>query len=154
MSLELGAKLPAEILEETAKSPPRLTAVPLLTVDDEGFPHVALLSYFELIGHRKRLYFFVHSFSRTARFLRARPQCTLAFLSGDFAYYAKGRPRPIGQLESRALFEFSVDSVLQDFASAEEGEAFLQSGLRFTTKGKDIEKRLVLKRRMAELIKA
>lgn len=153
MAIDLGATLPPEILEELERVPPRMTAVPLLSVDDKGFPHVALISFFELVYWQGKIYFFLHALSRSVRFLRSRPVCTLAFLSSDFALYLKGRTRALGSLDSQAIFECTVASVLEDFPSRQEGEAFLRTGIRFTTAEGNVERRLALRERVAALIR-
>ncbi len=151
MPLDLGSKVPDELLAELEKVPPRMTAIPLLTVDDKGFPHVALISFFELFHGQGKLYFFLHSMSRTVRYLRTRSVCTLAFFSSDYAFYLKGRTAPAGAVESQAVFEFTVASVLEDFPSAEEGEALIRTGIRFTVNQGDLDRRLKLRERIASL---
>ncbi|MFQ5739839.1 MAG: hypothetical protein ACE5JX_12575 [Acidobacteriota bacterium] len=152
MSRELGARMPDEVVREMRKPSPRLTAVPLLTVDRKGFPHVALLSYFEILWKAEAVHFFLHSSSRSTRFLRNHGLCTLVFINRDFAYYVKGRARWKGDLDSQSLFQFRVEAVLEDYPSTQEGEAFLKSGIRFETGKRESDQRLQLRQRMSLLI--
>ncbi|MBI4446927.1 MAG: pyridoxamine 5'-phosphate oxidase family protein [Acidobacteria bacterium] len=130
MSQELGARLPGDVLAEVSKEVPRFNAVPLVTLDREGFSHVALLSYFELFLHGDSLHFFLNCFSRSTKFLKERPRCTLMFVHSDFVYYIKGHVRWVGDFESQSVFQFAVESVWEDFPSREEGEVFLKTGIR------------------------
>ena len=144
----VGTEIPDRIIAEIRKDPPVSEAVPLISVDPEGYPHVALLSYFELFLQDGRLCFFVHEGSRTGRFLKSGRRCTLLFVNRDFVVYVKGRARWKGDRESSSVFRLRVEAVLEDSPLPEEGEVFLQSGIRFGAGEEWLESRSRLRRRM------
>ena len=144
----VGTEIPDRIIAEIRKDPPVSEAVPLISVDPEGYPHVALLSYFELFLQDGSLGFFVHEGSRTGRFLKSGRRCTLLFVNRDYVVYVKGRARWKGDRESCSMFRLRVEAVLEDSPLPEEGEVFLQSGIRFGAGEEWLEKRARLRRRM------
>ncbi len=153
MATDLGNNLPEELLAEIDQDQPRNNAVPLITVDSIGFPHVALISYFELFRKRRSLHFFVGSFSRTARNLDKRRVCTLIFAHRDFVYYIKARASRVRQSQPHVLYRLRVESVSEDFPTAEEGEVFLSSGIRFKASEEELQVRLKLRRSFESLVK-
>lgn len=148
MSRELGSKLPSQVAEEASKDHPRLNAIPLVSIDRQGFPHVALISYYELLFHHQSLVFFLSSFSRSAKFLRERNLCTLVFVHRDFVYYIKARARWLGDCESVSIFQLAVESVWEDFPSPEEGETLLETGIRLVSGSRDLERRVQLREKV------
>ena len=127
MSAEL--QLPAPLIDRLYQDPPRLAAVPLVSIDRDGFPHVALLSYFELIYKNESLFFFLNSGSRSTCFLNECGQSALIFVEKDFAYYVKGVARCVGRYNSQSILRLLVTSVRHDVPSPEEGEVWLKSGI-------------------------
>ncbi|MGH9338068.1 MAG: pyridoxamine 5'-phosphate oxidase family protein [Acidobacteriota bacterium] len=152
MSRELGSRLPIDIIAEVSKESPRFNAIPLVSIDQEGFPHVALLSYFELAYCHQELYFFINSFSRSSKFLRERSRCALIFVHSDFVYYLKGRTRQVTDFDSQTVFQFKLEAVLEDFPSAEEGEVFLKTGIRFGSAQEETGRRADLRQKVIQLI--
>ena len=148
MARNVGTEIPERIVAEIRRDPPVTVAVPLISVDPEGYPHVALLSYFELFLQDGSLGFFVHEGSRTGRFLKSGRRCTLLFVNRDYVVYVKGRARWKGDRESCSVFRLRVEAVLEDSPLPEEGEVFLQSGIRFGAGEEWLEKRARLRRRM------
>lgn len=144
----VGTEIPDRIIAEIRKDAPLSEAVPLVSVDSEGFPHVALLSYFELFLQDESLCFFVHGASRTGRFLKSGRRCTLLFVNRDYVVYVKGRARWQGDRESCSVFQLRVEAVLEDSPLPEEGDVFLQSGIRFGAGEEWIESRVRLRRRL------
>ena len=144
----VGTEIPERIVAEIRRDPPVTVAVPLISVDPEGYPHVALLSYFELFLQDGSLGFFVHEGSRTGRFLKSGRRCTLLFVNRDYVVYVKGRACWKGDRESCSVFRLRVEAVLEDSPLPEEGEVFLQSGIRFGAGEDWLEKRARLRRRM------
>ncbi len=144
----VGIEIPDRIVAEIRKDPPVSEAVPLISVDPEGYPHVALLSYFELFLQDGSLGFFVHEGSRTGRFLKSGRRCTLLFVNRDYVVYVKGRAGWKGDRESCSVFRLQVEAVLEDSPLPEEGEVFLQSGIRFGAGEEWLESRARLRRRM------
>lgn len=154
MSRELGSKLPISIIHEVSKELPRFNAVPLVSIDREGFPHIALISYFELIFQNQSLYFFLNSFSRSTKFLRERTLMTLIFVHSDFVYYVKGRARWVGDFNSQSVFLLNLESVWEDFPSREEGEVFLKTGIRIGGDEQGTERRRELRDAIASQLQA
>lgn len=144
----VGTEIPDRIVAEIRKDPPVSEAVPLISVDPEGYPHVALLSYFELFLQDGSLCFFVHGGSRTGRFLKSGRRCTLLFVNRDYVVYVKGRARWQRDRESCSVFQLRVEAVLEDSPLPEEGDVFLQSGIRFGAGDEWLESRARLRRRM------
>ena len=144
----VGTEIPERIIAEIRKDPPVSEAVPLVSVDPEGYPHVALLSYFELFLQGGSLCFFVHAGSRTGRFLKSGRRCTLLFVNRGYAVYVKGRACWKGDRESCSVFRLRVEVVLEDSPLPEEGDVFLQSGIRFGAGQEWLESRVRLRRRM------
>lgn len=154
MSREQGNRIPPELAAQIATDEPRLNAVPLISTDDRGFPHVALISYFELFLEKGILHLFIGAFSRTARFLEKRRHCTLIFVHRDFVYYVKSRARRRRIQQSQAVFQLQIDSVWEDFPTAEEGDVLLSSGIRFQSPPEETRKRLSLRKSIAQGIQA
>lgn len=151
MATELGGTLPLELLSALADPAFENLAVPLLTTDRQGFPHVALISFLEIVPYRsERLAFFVYSGSRTAIFLQRNRICTLVVACKEFVYYLKGKTHPLGQIAGVVLFLFTLQTALQDHPSDAEGPAFLTSGLRFQAPDAEMERRRQLRRKMAD----
>ena len=144
----VGTEIPGRIIAAIRQDPPRQEAVPLISVDPGGFPHVALLSYYELFLQEGALCFFVHDGSRSGRFLKTGRRCTLLFVNPDFVVYVKGRARWRGDRESCSLFRLRVEAVLEDSPLPEEGDVFLQSGIRFGADETSLASRARLRRRM------
>ena len=145
----VGIEIPDRIVAEIRKDPPITEAVPLISVDPEGYPHVALLSYFELFLQDGALCFFVHGGSRTGRFLKTGGRCTLLFVNRDYVVYVKGRAHWKGDRESCSVFQLRVEAVLEDSPLPEEGDVFLQSGIGYGAGEEWLESRARLRRRMA-----
>ncbi len=150
VSREIGSQLPSDLVSELSRESPRPSAIPLISVDQDGLPHVALVSYFELFLVRGKLHFFIHKLSRTTKFLRARRSCTLAFVHADYVYYVKGRARWLHDKEQRSVFRLQVESVMQDFPTVDERSVSLKHGIRFEGEEKDIHNRV----RLREVVKS
>lgn len=124
-------QLPKDLVERLQSPEPCPLAVPLLSVDPEGFPHVALLSYAEIFLEQGALYFFPASASRTVSYLEQRPQATLLFIRAEFVYYLKGAVEKVAEEDGYTLFRFRPISVRQDLSPPGEAEVRLKDGIRF-----------------------
>ena len=145
VSRDIGSQLPSDLVSELSRESPRPSAIPLISVDQDGLPHVAIVSYFELFLVGRKLHFFIHKSSRTTKFLRARRSCTLAFVHADYVYYVKGRARWLQDNEQRSVFRLQVESVMQDFPTADERSVSLKHGIRFEGEEADIHERMKLR---------
>lgn len=148
MATSLGDRMPEALLERlraghsalsTLHSPlPESTAVPVCTIDPDGFPHPAMLSYGELVADDDRsLRAAVYGDSRTARHLRSQGRMTLLFVDPDGVYYVKARAAGVESAHATApgvaVFELSVVDVLADAVdTSREPAASITSGIRFT----------------------
>lgn len=131
MSELIEARIPESLSARLSSCIPEQEAVPLVTLDQEGYPHVALLSYLELFLRDRELYFFLSRRSRSTKNLQHRSSCTLLFLSANNVFYLKGRAKFVFVYKSQAVFHLELTSVLQDFPQRSEGSGGLLSGLRF-----------------------
>ena len=152
MSRHLGSALPAKLVAELDKDKPPLRAVGLVSIDPDGFPHAALLSYFELVHLQGRLLFFMGASSRSASYLAQRASCTLLFVDSDFVYYVKCLAEYLSESNSQAVFQTRVIAVLEDAPSSQESGSVLQSGIRFSEDVADSERRLRLRDRVMAAI--
>lgn len=107
--------------------------IELLTVGDEGWPNVALLSAGEVVvvgPSQVRVALWPHS--QTSRNLAAREQCTLTVVQDGAAHYLRCRAAPRGPLELStgrrlARFDLTVSHYLVDevaYARLESGAVF------------------------------
>lgn len=130
MSTSLGNQLPQNLVDDLNGRD--LTSrwartLPLVTIDDQGFPHFAILSYGEILSVGPRtVRLGMYPNSSTSRNMRARPRVALLLVHGDSLYYIKGtaaeQPAP-----DVARFEVTVEAVLVD----NEPGAHITSGLTF-----------------------
>lgn len=111
--------------------------VPIATVDAAGWPHIALLSYSEIVaGDRGMLRIAIGTRSGSAANLRRTGQATILLFDAGLVHYIKGSARerrPSMKCSPRnAMFEVSVTDVLADAADPRrEGESFVRGGLTF-----------------------
>ena len=152
MSRLLADGLPDSIRAELQSPAPQLVAVPLLTVDDDGFPNVALLSYFELGLADDSCYFWLYSPSSSTRCLQARSVCTLIFASPDGIFYVKGNTTRVLEIDGQRVFNLVLHKVFEDLPSPAEGDAALLSGLQFQLPEAVIAEKVALKSRVLRLV--
>ena len=131
MSSVLGINLPQVVISEICSDNPPLRAVPIISIDDTGLPHVALLALIEFLLFEKDIYFHVSASSRSRQFLLSRPLCTCLFLSQRGCFYIKCKTDIEFDMEGRTVFKVRTQSVIEDKIPDSETEAFLLSGLDF-----------------------
>lgn len=139
MATLLGSQLPEELMSRLGERRREMagTAVPICTVDVDGFPHPAMLSYGELAadspgGIRAAIY----GASTTARNLRTRQLLTLLFVDEGLTCYVKARvsgaevPHP--SAAGVAVFPCAVEAVLIDRVdTTREPAATIATGITF-----------------------
>lgn len=152
MSAELPAEVPSEIRGQLCQEPTPRNAVPLITVDDHGFPHAALISYSELIYLHSFLCFFIGAGSRSSRFIRKRRLCTLLFIHNQIVCYLKGEAHWLGNFRSHAVYRFRLKSVLKDSPRPEEAGISLQTGIRFAAHPDALDKARRFKETIREFL--
>ncbi|HLY64396.1 MAG TPA: hypothetical protein VKU60_02585, partial [Chloroflexota bacterium] len=108
--------------------------IPLVTIDANGFPHFAILSFGEILAPGPReLRLGLYPGSTTTRNIQARPQVGLLIVEGDSVYYIKGTAHE-QPAENLVRFDVTIDQVLVD----EEPGAHITSGIGFEmAQGKD-----------------
>ena len=113
------------------------TAVPVCTVDPDGLPHPAMLSYAELAADDERsLRAAVYGDSSTARHLRQQGKIALLFVDPEGTYYVKatvtGPDTPHPTAPGVVVFPLAVVAVLADAVdTAREPAAVITSGILF-----------------------
>jgi hypothetical protein len=143
MSTDLGTTLPAALLARLgahATGPDR-PAVPICTVDGDGFPHPAMLSGDDIaVSAPGALRIALYSGTRTAAHLAADGRVTLLFVDEQGVHYVKARaaagPRPDPSRPGISVAELRIAHVLADAPDpAREGSTAIVSGIRFRRSG-------------------
>jgi Pyridoxamine 5'-phosphate oxidase len=120
-------------------------AVIVCSVDDRGFPHPALLSYFEVLAIDPRtIRLAMYSDSRTTRNARREGRLTLVFVDAGAAYYVKGTVKELsGSMRAtpyNAKLDFRVAEVLADAPNPDlEPGAYISGGITYVNPGRDQE---------------
>ncbi len=140
MSRVLSQELPPDLLTRLSGRDLASVAskvIQLVTVDAAGWPHPALLSYFEVIARdARRIRLATYAGSTTSANMRNGGKVTLVLIDERVAYYIKGRAM---ELEAKmrttgwnAAFECQVEQVLADQANEEfEPGAYLATGVTY-----------------------
>lgn len=141
MSREVGSTLPKPLLDRLRGNDLATRvgiAVLILTIDEGGWPHPAMLSYGEMVAlDSGRVRLAVHRTSGTAANLRRSRRITFCFVEANMTYYVKatvGVPLdPMPAFPRLARFEAAVESVLADEARSDtEPGAVIVDGVRFS----------------------
>jgi hypothetical protein len=133
----VGSALPAARLAQLGVSahPDRSLVLPLCTVDEAGFPHVALLGAWEVVAwDAVTLRVAIAGRSHSAENLRRTGRATLVIVDGQGAHYVKLRVREVAPAMRvapwNARFEGCVEQVLADAADpSREGTSHLVHGI-------------------------
>lgn len=136
MSQLLGRELPEglfnrlkgeNIASKTGK------AIVIVTVDDTGWAHPAMLSYYEVVAKdRSRIDLAVAKSSTTARNLRRTGKLTLLITDSGINYYLKGDTTEVKEsmagVPFMSLFRVELAQLLED----QEPDAVITSGVTFS----------------------
>jgi hypothetical protein len=112
-------------------------AILIVTIDDRGWPHPALLSYGEVVAaDARRLRLATYRNSATSENMRRSGHLTLCLVDAGMAYYLKTRAVEQGEFlvgfPALARFEATVQQVLADQAREDlEPDARITSGIRY-----------------------
>lgn len=112
-------------------------AVLICTVDSKGWPHPAMLSYFEVIAKdRGNIRLATYSNSSTSDNMRRNGKLTVSVIDERLTYYIKGRAEELPSTMScsphTAKFNLHVEQVLADHADTQvEGDAYVTSGVTY-----------------------
>lgn len=148
MSKPVGERLPDDLLARlSGHDLPAVVdrVVVVCSVDELGFPHAALLSYFEVVALDDRtIRLATYSSSRTTRNARREGRLTLIFVDSDFVYYVKGAVQELtGSMRStpyNAKLNFQVSEVLRDEPDpAVEPGAYISTGIRYVNPSRAAE---------------
>lgn len=130
MSKALGNELPQELrqlLNGQDLAGKWGQTIPLVTIDGEGFPHFAILSFGEILTTGpSELRIGLYPGSTTTKNIQARPHLSLLIVLGDSVYYIKGTAHE-KPAENIVRFDVGVDQVLVD----NEPGAHITSGIGF-----------------------
>ncbi len=138
MTRLLGPELTPDLLQRFSSNglPKHAHNIVLvMTVGEDGFPHAAMLSHFEVIARDSyNLRLAMYSDSRTTNNMRRTRQLTMAVVDEGVAYYLKGTIEEIrSQMTTsphNALFNFHIESVNTDHVNVErEGETSITCGI-------------------------
>jgi hypothetical protein len=107
-------------------------AITVVTADDQGWPHPAMLSYYEVVAKgRSRIDLAIGKSSTTARNLRRRGKITILITDRGINYYLKGSAREIREsmeeVPFMSLFRVEMEQLLED----QEPDAIITSGVTF-----------------------
>jgi hypothetical protein len=131
-------------------------AIVICSVDAEGWPHPAMLSYFEVAAlDRQRLRLAVYNDSRTCANLRARGKATLVIVDTNLVCYVRGAVIEVaGAMQAapfNAMLELRVNEVTFDEPPPDlEPDAFVTSGITYRPRtGRPLEQARAV---LAELV--
>lgn len=138
MSTSVGDTLPARLVQTLSAEPsPDNEAVLLLcSVDDQGWPHPAMVGLRELlVVTPSKLRVALYTGTRTLAFLEQRSQATMTHVDESGVVYLKIRatrpPMPLAEIAGYAAVDFDIEQVLVDAADPRrEGDVRLLGGIR------------------------
>lgn len=140
MSRSLGSELPSDLLARLSGRDLESVAtkvIQIMTIDASGWPHPALLSYFEVVAtSATRIRLATYATSTTSGNLRRAGKLTLVVIDERVAYYVKAHAVEIAptlrSTEWNAAFDCRIEQVLVDEVNEEyEPGAYLMSGVTY-----------------------
>ncbi len=140
MSEDIGNELPDDLFDalwNEDASGERGRAILIATVDVNGWPHPALLSFRE-VGARDRrtIRLVTHSGSTTTRNMRDNGKVTVVFVDERMTYYVKGEAKEVpahlaGAGPDFAVMDARITQALRDAAGSDEAGAYITCGITF-----------------------
>jgi hypothetical protein len=135
MSQVLGTRLTEELfhrLKGDSMASKTDKAIVVVTVDESGWAHPAMLSYFEVVAKdRGTIDLAIGKTSTTAKNLRRTGKLTLLITDTDMNYYVKGNARELREsmedVPFMSLFRVAVEHLLEDL----EPDSVITSGVTF-----------------------
>ena len=140
MSKLVGDKLPEDLYHKLAGKDLQACAekaILICTVDGNGWPHPAMLSYFEVIAKdEKNLRLAAYAKSSTTNNMRRNGKLTLVIVDQRMAYYIKGAVEELAPRMDcspyNSKLNFHVQQVLADEANEEfEPGVYITSGITY-----------------------
>ena len=107
-------------------------AIVIVTVDEKGWAHPAMLSYYEVVAKdRSRIDLAIGKTSTTGKNLRRTGKITLLVTDSGINYYLKGNARELREsmegVPFMSLFRVEIEHLLED----QEPDAVITSGVTF-----------------------
>lgn len=158
MSKLIGSKLPEDLyrrLTGADLSGCAEKAILVCTVDPQGLPHPAILSYFEVVARdMNTLRIATYKDSSTTRNMRHNGKLTIVIVDERLAYYIKGMVRELAPEMScsphNSKLELRVQQVLADEANEEfEPGAYISSGVTYKRPWNQLQADRLLKELLA-----
>ena len=140
MSRVLGSELPPDLLARLSGADLESVAskvIQIFTVDASGWPHPALLSYFEVVAtNATHIRLAAYAKSTTSGNLRRAGKLTLLVIDERMAYsvkaHAVGIVRTLQSTDWNAAFDCRIEQVLADEVNEEyEPGAYVASGVTY-----------------------
>lgn len=121
MSESLGTKLPESVMENLLSSNEdrENSVIFMLTVDHSEFPHVALLSPYQVVAHNhEKLFLLVYRKTESQVLLRSRGRCTLIIQDLPSLLYLELNVKRVNSWEDeeQALYSASIVDISRDYA--------------------------------------
>jgi Pyridoxamine 5'-phosphate oxidase len=121
-------------------------AIVLATIDENSWPHPAMLSYYEVVAKDlQHIDLVMAKTSTTARNLRRTGKVTLVLTDYGMNYYVKGNAlelrNSLAEMPFLSLFRVRVERLLED----QEPEATITSGITFERPEKDAIRAMIEK---------
>ena len=108
-------------------------AIVVCTVDDRGWPHPAMLSYFEVAApDRHSLRLAVYTNSRTCANMRERGKATLIIVDADLVCYVRGAVTELSPKMREAPFNAKLNLRIEQ-VTFDEPPPDLEPGVRVTS---------------------
>ena len=137
---DLYRRLDGEHLEACAEK-----VIPICTVDAQGWPHPALLSYFEVVAKdRRNIRLATYKDSTTTNNMRHNGKLTILILDERVAYYIKGNVQELRPemkcSPHNSKLNLSVEQVFTDHADEQfEPGAYLSGGVTYFNPNRALE---------------
>ena len=148
MSRAVGSELPPDLLARLSGRDLESLAskvIQIFTVDAAGWPHPALLSYFEVVAKDPaRIRLATYATSTTSGNMRRSGRVTLVVIDERVAYYVKATAAELAPAmratDWNAAFECRVQQVLADEVNEEyEPGAYVASGVTYYNPQRAVE---------------
>ena len=148
MSRVVGSELPPDLMARLSGrdlQPVASKVIQIVTIDEGGWPHAALLSYFEVVAaDRRRVRLASYANSTTSANMRRSGKVTFVIIDHRLAYYIKAHAVEIAPamqvMQWNAAFDCRVEQVLSDETSEEyEAGAYIAGGVTYYNPQREAE---------------
>ncbi|OGQ80897.1 MAG: hypothetical protein A3F90_19105 [Deltaproteobacteria bacterium RIFCSPLOWO2_12_FULL_60_19] len=135
MSQVLGQELTEELfarLKGDHVGSKKGKAIVIVTVDERGWAHPAMLSYYEVVAKsRSRIDLAVGKTSATAENLRRTGKITILITDSGINYYIKGEAREVRASMDAVAFMSLFCAQVEQLSEDQEPDALITSGVTF-----------------------